>query len=128
MSASMQQTRLGAGMTFQHVLSMHGGRLETCTDGKCSSAETAKIQMYELDGYRENICSVWKEDSKLETTHNDAAKLVHNATYWQLAGCNTEHLEGVKDSKHRGETQQREAKPSYWSQKAKVISSQLALT
>lgn len=40
----------------------------------------------------------------------------------------TEHLEGVKESKHRGETQQRAATPSYLSQKAKVISSQLGLT
>lgn len=57
MSASMQKTRLGAGMTFQHVLSMQGGRLETCTDGKRSSAETAKIQrkhMQCLEGVQEN--------------------------------------------------------------------------
>lgn len=36
--ASMQWNRLG--MTFQHVLSMHGGSLETWTDGECSCVET----------------------------------------------------------------------------------------
>lgn len=71
----------------------------------------------------------WKEaQDRHSTIHNNAARLVHNATYWLLADCNTEHLEGVKESKRRGETQQRAATPSYLSQKAKVISSQLALT